>query len=207
MLVIFGFRNRWKELAQGTFFCPSCGGDRYYAHRQQRRWFTLFFLPIVPTSVVGETYQCQTCHRTFDEWVLDTPTTSDLATRLQWAMRLAVVQIVLDGNPHEAPVRLAAVAAVKSTGSIAYSDTQLDGDLRAIDLTQLDQALGQLTMDFEPVGKETFLRSCGDVALATGLITPTNRATLEAIGRGLGLTPAHVHGVLSQIHERHTNHG
>lgn len=203
-MIILGFRNRWKDLAQGTFFCPSCGGDRYYAHRQLRRWFTLFFVPTFPMDVVGETYECQTCHRTFDERVLETTTTSDLATRLQWAMRLAVVQIVLDGNPHDAPVRTAAVRAVKGTGAIQYSETQLDGDLRAIDLTQLEVALDQLAPDFETVGKEQFMHACGEVAAASGLITQSNRVAIEAIGRGMGLTPAHVHGVMTQI-LAHTN--
>src|ERR1700738_4957036 len=59
MFLIWGWRSRSKVLSQGTFFCPHCGGDRQYAHKQARRWFTLFFLPVIPLKVLGEFVECQ----------------------------------------------------------------------------------------------------------------------------------------------------
>lgn len=201
MPIIFGFRVRWHEITHGTFFCPSCGGDRQYAHKQAKRWFTLFFLPILPLKVLGESIECLSCHRTFNERVLHRPTTSDLASRLQFAMRLAVCTMVLDDDPHHRPSRDAALAAVRSTGATHYDETHLDADLRAIDLTQLDYAAGQLADDFEPAGKEHFLLTAGRVALASGRLTPSNHATLDQLGRSTGLTPAHVKGVMSQLEQ------
>jgi hypothetical protein len=198
-MLILGIRIRWRVLDQGTFFCPSCGGDRKYAHKQAKRWFTLFFVPLVPLNAVGDTYECHSCHRTFNERVLHTPTTSDLASRLQWAMRLSVCSMVLDDDPHHQPSRQAAIAAVRSTGATHYSETHLDADLRAIDLTQLNAAAEHLADDFEPAGKEHYLLTSGRVAVASGCLSPTNHATLEQLGRSIGLTPAHVHGVLHQL--------
>ncbi len=202
---VVGYRNRWKDVEQGTFFCPVCGGDRYYTHRQERRAFSALMLPMGRSEVVDEAYECQSCHRVYDERVLDAATTADLATRLQWGMRLAVVLLVLDGDPHDAAVRAAAVTAVKTTAAIQYNDTQLDGDLRAIDLTQLDDALDKLAVDLEPMGKERFVRACADVAQAGGLLTAANRAALDSIARNLGLSPAQVHNLLSEILD-HPNH-
>ena len=48
MLIIFGLRVFYRTIAQGTFHCRRCGGDRPYRHRVGRRWFTLFFLPVIP---------------------------------------------------------------------------------------------------------------------------------------------------------------
>ena len=47
MLIIFGLRVFYRTIAQGTFHCRRCGGDRQYRHRAGRRWFTLFFLPVI----------------------------------------------------------------------------------------------------------------------------------------------------------------
>ena len=205
-MIILGFRTRWRVLSQGTFFCPSCGGDRHYAQKQARRWFTLFFVPLIPLNSVGEAYECHSCHRTFNERVLHTPTTSDLASRLQWAMRLSVCSMVLDGDPHHAASRQAAIAAVRSTGATNYSETDLDADLRAIDLTQLSVAAEHLADDFEPAGKEHYLLTSGRVALASGRLTASNHGTLEQLGRSIGITPAHVNGVLHQLQEEAAPH-
>ena len=61
MLIIFGLRVFYRTIAQGTFHCRRCGGDRQYRHRAGRRWFTLFFLPVIPLNSVGEHVQCTTC--------------------------------------------------------------------------------------------------------------------------------------------------
>ena len=48
MLIIFGLRVFYRTIARGTFHCRRCGGDREYRHRNGRRWFTLFFIPVIP---------------------------------------------------------------------------------------------------------------------------------------------------------------
>ena len=74
MLIIFGLRVFYRTIAQGTFHCRRCGGDRQYRHRAGRRWFTLFFLPVIPLNTVGEHVQCATCRTRYVTDVLSLPT-------------------------------------------------------------------------------------------------------------------------------------
>lgn len=69
-MLIFGWRNRTKHLGGGTFHCPVCNAARQYEHVEARRWFTLFFVPIIPAKRLGEFVRCLTCKVTLDPVVL-----------------------------------------------------------------------------------------------------------------------------------------
>src|SRR3954464_3087245 len=88
-MLIFGFRSRAGVIGRGTFLCPHCGVDRSYSHKRMRRWFTLFFIPVIPLNVAGEFVECDTCRQGFKMIVLNTPTTATLQTELAWAIREA----------------------------------------------------------------------------------------------------------------------
>jgi len=64
-LIIFGRRSTTRVRNRGTFACPRCGTDRTYAHKQVRRWFTLYFIPVIPLGTIGEYLQCESCAGTF----------------------------------------------------------------------------------------------------------------------------------------------
>ncbi len=61
MFIIWGSRSMTKKLASGSFFCPGCRGNTGYTHLRYKRWFTLYFIPVFPTSVLGEVVHCQSC--------------------------------------------------------------------------------------------------------------------------------------------------
>jgi len=85
VLIIFGLRVFYRTIAQGTFHCRRCGGDRQYRHRAGRRWFTLFFLPVIPLNSVGEHVQCTTCRTRYVTDALGQPTTAQMQAALTGA--------------------------------------------------------------------------------------------------------------------------
>lgn len=72
MIVLFGWKVRWKGVGGGTFHCPVEGGARAYDLVEGRRWFTLFFVPVVPLKVLGRQVRCGTCGTVFDPSILTT---------------------------------------------------------------------------------------------------------------------------------------
>ena len=70
LLVIFGFRNRSTKIGDGQFHCPTCGVQRRYTLRAVRRWFTLFWVPLVPGKVSARVVTCDVCASVFQESVL-----------------------------------------------------------------------------------------------------------------------------------------
>ncbi len=198
MSAVLGIAERWQELESRTFFCPGCGSERVYRHRRSRNW-VFVLVPIVPRDVVADVYECQGCHRTYDEHVITSPPTSGLATRLQRVTRAAVVLAMLDGDPYDVPTRNTAMMVIRGVGIPHYSEADLDADLRSIDVTRLDAEAEALNIDLDPAGRERLVADVGHVATATGELSVANRTMLDRLGRSLELTPGAVHRILNGL--------
>jgi tellurite resistance protein len=200
VFIMWGFRIRWSRAKEngGEFFCPECGGDRSWRKVIARRWFTLFFIPLFPVGKpVAEAVECETCHKKLQPSVLSKPTSADLSAQLQGSMRLATCTVLRQTDGASEPGRRAAVEAVQRAGMAGYDAAALDHDLRTLDLAPLSEHLAYLSGALELPGKELFLTSVARVAAAGGSTEPA-RAALAQVGADLGLSPAHVAGVLSQ---------
>jgi hypothetical protein len=64
-LIIFGRRTMTRTASEGLFHCPRCGPERTYRHKQVKRWFTLYFIPVIPLGLAGEYVECGSCAATF----------------------------------------------------------------------------------------------------------------------------------------------
>ena len=75
LLILFGTQYRRKVVGDGQFICPKCGVKREYEVISIKEWFTLFFIPILPTANNEgreDFVECGTCKTTFDTDVLKT---------------------------------------------------------------------------------------------------------------------------------------
>jgi hypothetical protein len=70
MFLLFGLVMRRKMVNQGEFDCPNEGAPRLYYHERSRRWFTLFFIPVVPLGRGREWVHCSSCGTMYDLDVL-----------------------------------------------------------------------------------------------------------------------------------------
>ncbi|MCB0986419.1 MAG: zinc-ribbon domain-containing protein [Acidimicrobiales bacterium] len=198
MLLVFGFTVRFTTLAQLQFFCPRCGGDRTGARRAARRWFTLFWIPLIPMKRLGEIVECETCKTRFDSSVADQPTTADLAAVLDDAVRVLTAMIVRTGNITSPALRSAAVTEVARVMA-GYDDSVLTGDIVALDPALAERYVTPLADGLEVAGKERLVSSLVRVALSDDTVTADQRRVIEHVGRGLGLTPAHVTGIVTSV--------
>ena len=200
MLIIFGLRVFYRTIAQGTFHCRRCGGDRQYRHRAGRRWFTLFFLPVIPLNTVGEHVQCTTCRTRYVTDVLSQPTTAQMQAALPAGMRAAASAMLRSGDPASAVSRQRAIEAVIGSGVPNYDEAMLSADLmqpfEAI-RPALNQVGGQLTVQ----AREWYLAEVIRIALADGPLSETERQAALAIGLDLGMTQAQVIGVIAMTEQ------
>ena len=60
-MIIWGLRQRGKVLGQRMLTCPNCHREAMTGIAQNRRWFTLFFIPIFPISARKTTAVCGLC--------------------------------------------------------------------------------------------------------------------------------------------------
>ncbi len=200
MLIIFGLRVFYRTIAQGTFYCRRCGGDRQYRKRFGRRWFTLFFLPVIPLNSVGEHVQCSTCRTRYVPDVLNQPTTAQMQAALPAGMRAAVSAMLRSGDPASPVSRQRAIEAVIGAGTPGYNEAMLSADLmQPFESIRpaLNQVGGQLTIQ----AREWYLAEVIRIAMADGPLTETERHAALAIGVDLGMTQAQVIGVVAMTEQ------
>lgn len=198
-MIIFGLSVFYIFGLKGTgrFACPQCGGDRAYEHRVGRRFFTLFFLPVIPLDKVGEVVRCQACRTRFDPAVLRRPTNTELAGALSAGARAATAVMLHAGGGSEAAVH-AAVEVVRAMGTPEFDAPHVHADLsRPVDSSA--EPLRTVAAHLAPEARERVLAGAVRVGLADGPLAQPERDALAWIGGNLGMTPAHTHGVVSMI--------
>lgn len=196
MLLIWGLRVFYHTVGQGTFHCRKCGGDRQYRHRAGRRFFTLFFIPIIPLNKAGEHVQCVTCKTRYVMDVLSLPTAAQMQAALPAGMRAAATVMLLAGDRGSAAARQRAVAAIQGAGAQEYADADLDTDA-AQPAEATRGALGAVAQQLTPDAKEWFLAETVRIAMADGALTDSERRVAEMIAMDLGMTQAQAVGVVT----------
>ena len=206
MLIIFGFRVLYRTIGHGTFHCQRCGGDREYARRAGRRWFTLFFIPVIPLSRAGEHVRCAVCGTRYHMEVLSLPTVAQMQAALPAGMRAAAIAMLRTGGGSSVPARRRAIDAIKGSGLADYDDAALDADLSAPALPgqpgrELAGPLNRLTVQLAVPAREWFLAEAVRIGLADGMLSDDERHVAREIAAQLGMTPAQARGVIAMTEE------
>jgi hypothetical protein len=200
LLIFFGLRVFYRTAGQGTFHCQRCGGDREYRHKLGRRWFTLFFIPVIPINKAGQHVQCAVCGTRYRMDVLCLPTSAQMQEALPAATRAAAIAMLRAGGGNSSPARRRAIDAVRGAGLADYDDAALDADLSdsAMDLAG---PLSRLTLQLAIPATEWFLAEVVRIGLADGMLSDEERQAAREIAARLGMTPAQAHGVISMTEE------
>jgi hypothetical protein len=202
MILIWGWKVRFKTVAEGVFFCQVCGGDRHYHRKQGRRWFTFFFLPLIPLNSVGDEFvECTTCRNAYRLTVLNQPTSAALSDSLVGATRSALAWLLRTSPPGPNTIA-AALQVLSSAANRPWTEPELQADVAHLDVSGLPGQLATLATVLNDHGREGFLAGCARVAAADGVMTEGERALLDNVASSLGMTPAHARGVIAQVAEQ-----
>jgi len=203
LLIIFGIRVFYRTIGQGAFHCQRCGGDREFRHLAGRRWFTLFFIPVIPLSKAGEHVRCTTCGTRYRMEVLSVPTAAQMQAALPAGMRAAALTMLRAGGGSSGSARRRAIDAIKGAGRADYDDAALDADLSALAMPGQDLAgpLNRLTVQLAVPAREWFLAEAVRIGLADGTLSDDERNAAREIAAQLGMTPAQARGVIAMTEE------
>jgi len=195
-VIIWGLRVIYHTVAQGTFFCRKCGGDRAYRRRAGRRFITVFFIPLIPLSKTGEHVQCTTCKTRYVTEVLRLPTAAKMQAALPAGMRALVAAMLIAGDPASQAARRKAIEAVTGAGAQGYDDAALDADI-AQPAGAGRKAIAALGDQLQVPAREWYLAEVIRIGMADGPLTGAERVAAEILAAGLGLTQAQVIGVIT----------
>jgi hypothetical protein len=196
MFLVFGLSVFFRTVGEGVFHCQNCGGDRGYRRRTGRRWFTLFFLPVIPLGRIGAIVECRTCRTRYQTTALRLPTAEQMAAALPAGMRAAAALVLLAGAESDEAARRRAVEAVQGYGESYYDDDALDGDL-GMPPAFLAEEVATAGVQLAVEAKEWFLAQAVRIGLADGPLSDAERQTLHEVAAQLGMTQAHALGVIA----------
>ena len=203
-LIIFGTRGVTLTSNQGQFHCPDCGPSGY-RHRKVRRFFTLYFIPLIPLDVLGEYVECDKCKSTYKLAVLShNPGASDAAFEAEFlgaVRRTMVLMCLADGRVDQQEVAM----IQQVFGRIAKREISWQEVHAEIAAAQADGRpvagflAGSVAATLNDHGKELVVRAAFMVAAADGEFQEQERQLLADIGRALQMTPAHLNGVVESM--------
>lgn len=203
-MIIFGTRGVTTTPASGSFFCPSCNNQTGYKHKRVRRFFTLYFIPVIPLDQLGEYIECQRCRNTYQMRVLDynpQVSTAKLEAEFHQAVKRVMVQMMLaDGVVDDQEVQtIREIYSKVARTDMSENDVQAEIEKAKADGRTIEQYLSGLAGNLNDAGKELVVQAAFFVAAADGVFQDEEKELLTAIGKALYMTPAHLRGVLQSI--------
>lgn len=197
MFIIYGSRGVTSTVATGQFFCPQCGSVQAYARKDVRRYFSLFFIPMIPLEKTGDYVECQRCRGTFKPEVLAESVQRDLReeagrervvrARFDRAVKRAMFLVARsDGPADEKGIDAIAAMQTQARGS-PVSAEDIRAELAAFDETEESvlAELAELGEDLSDERKELLLQAAAMVATASGPPGERQRAAVHKIARAL----------------------
>lgn len=197
-MIIWGWKTVFRVIGSGVFSCPTCGADRNYERRKAQRFFTLFFIPLIPLKTIGEFIRCTYCKNDFRESVLARPTASQFTDLLQNTVRGVMVNVLRRGGWEHPGARALAVQEIVTAGAVGYGEPNLAQDMQVVP-EDLSQMLAALAGQMPASGREALLSGATRVAAADGPVQPAERAVIDTVGAGLGMSQAHVAGIVASV--------
>lgn len=201
-MIIFGTRGVTTTPERGDFFCPSCHGNKQYGLKRVRRFFTLYFIPVIPLDKLGEYVECLTCKDTFKPVVLEyNPEANQQQVQAEYhaAIKKVMIHMLLaDGVVDDNEVKVALDVYERIAGD-RPNESEFLQEIDRIKGTKEDfsSTLIDLQGCLNDEGKELVIKAALYVAAADGEFQDEEKELLLNIGNSLGMTPAHIRGVIS----------
>jgi tellurite resistance protein len=202
-MIIFGTKAVTRTIAQGQFTCPYCHQSPF-RHRQVRRFFHLYFIPLIPLATDGEYVECGMCSGTYDVRILDVATAQDaeqFEARFAVAVRRVMALITAaDGVVDPAEIAMMASLYDGLVGKpISEAELREEVDFVRTEGLEVRDYLEEVAGELNGQGKEAVVRAAIGVAMADGEFDDAEHDLVVDVGRALGLTKAHFRGIFEQV--------
>ncbi|MCB0667392.1 MAG: TerB family tellurite resistance protein [Saprospiraceae bacterium] len=209
-MIIFGTRGVKSTLAQGNFVCPQCATSEAYKHKKVTKFFTLYFIPVIPLGRMGEYVECQRCRGTFVTRVLEYDPDSarnEFQSIYEKAMRHTMAMIVLaDGEIDDNELKV----VLEIINKFGHKDMTM-GELVAYifevqrNPENIDTYLRKVTPSLNEHGKEMIIKCAIAVAAADGQVDQSEILSIKEMATAMEMSAMHLKGILSEMTEKQTS--
>jgi hypothetical protein len=203
-MIIWGWRSLTSTMSTGPFACPECQAEANYAKKRARRFFTLYFIPVIPLNTLGEWIECARCKSSYKENVLNyrLPKSKDerFADIVKSVTYVGAMATKVDGPQSDRRVE-SLVAGVHAFGGkdVDAAAIRTLGASITVDLAEAKRVISEHAEELTDSGKENIFSIYYRVLSAEGPLSQAGSGFLDAVAAGLALTNAHAHGLLATL--------
>jgi len=206
-MIIFGTRGVKSTKERGRFLCPQCASEQEYKHKSARRFFTLYFIPLIPLDKLGEYVECQTCRGTFVPRVLEynpQAQSDQIANEFQSiyekAMRHSMVLMMLaDGHIDDNEMKTV-LEIINKYGHHDLSIGDLEDYVKQVQRQQepVGTYLKKVGPSLNEHGKELIIKCAIAVASSDGHIDDSEISLIHEMAKEMEMSSSHLKGILTE---------
>lgn len=189
-MIIFGTRGVTSTKETGPFNCPNCGSQKAYHRKSVRRFFTLYFIPLIPLDQLGEYIECITCKQQYTDAVLAYDPVAQ-AQQLQVEVgnslkRILAIVMMADGKIDASQIA-AACRGYEQVLGVAIDEHEIQSELGAVQngASELVTEASRLCDQLNETGKQAVMQAAIAVAVADGPVEGAERTFLGNLAREL----------------------
>lgn len=203
-MIIFGTRGIKSTIKEGQFLCPQCALNKRYKHKKVTRFFTLYFIPLIPLGKAGEFVECQTCKGTFVPRVLDYNPNQDrnrFQSVYEQAMRHTMVMIMLaDGEIDDNEMDIV-IQIINRFGHNDMTRAELEKYVQEVQRKpeHVSTYLRKVTPSLNEHGKEIIIKCALAVAASDGNIDPSEIALINQMAKTMEMSQSHLKGIIQDM--------
>lgn len=203
-LIIFGTRGVTYGSEGGQFFCPGCEGRESYRHRKVRRFFTLYFIPVIPLDLLGEYIECQRCTSTYKTSILAyDPQQAAAAEEAEFhkaVRRVLVLMMLADGVIEDAEIdAIQTILGKLEDREVTRQEIEVEITVAQAQSTDIKEYCRGMAGYLNDAGREMVVKAAILVAGADGRFDDSERDALAKLASALNMSRAHFSGVLADM--------
>lgn len=203
-MIIFGTRGVKSTINKGTFCCPQCATNQPFKHKKVTKFFTLYFIPVIPLGSAGEYVECQSCKGTFVPRVLEyqrNQPSNQFLSEYEKAMKHCMVLIMLaDGEIDQNEM----VMVQKIINKFGHNDLTMNELERYVEQVKLhpqdiNTYLKGVTPHLNEHGKEMVIKCALSVAAADGHIDDSEIDLIQKMAKTMEMSGSHLKGIFQDL--------
>lgn len=207
-IIVYGsYGITYSKGPPGEFHCPCCSGTRGYRHRRVRRFFHVFFIPLIPLNLAGEYVECAGCKGTYKLEVLEASRSlmSGMAAGMahgqgpvlsegqKAARRVLAMMTLADGRVEEAEIAaMLEYLMFAENRQVARAEVLAELEAASRAPADVETYCRQIMGFLNEQGRQDVLKAAHRVASADGHVDPSEQKLLERLGIALGMKPAQI---------------
>lgn len=203
-MIIFGTRGVKSTIKEGSFHCPQCEQSRPFRHRKVTKFFTLYFIPLIPLGSAGEFVECGQCKNTYIPRVLNNkPSSSNevFMANYEKAIRHSMVLMMLADGIIDDREKETVLKIINKFGTNDISMTQLTNYIDIVQKENEDVStyLKKVGPSLNEHGKETIIKCALAVAAADDHMDKTELAMVAQMADAMQMSKSHLKGIIADF--------